>query len=83
VAKYGLAKKDVLCEQALDLFVNNYGSEAGNLALKTLCFGGLYIGAGACGCATRLLFVAWDGLTLELKVFCGRCWLFCCLCCIF
>lgn len=46
VTKFGLAKKDVLCEQALDLFVNNYGSEAGNLALKTLCYGGLYIAGG-------------------------------------
>ena len=43
ITKYGLNKQDVLCEQALELFVSNYGSEAGNLALKTLCFGGLYV----------------------------------------
>jgi glucokinase len=38
--------QDVLCEQALELFVSGYGSEAGNLALKTLCFGGLYVAGG-------------------------------------
>ncbi|MEO7793725.1 MAG: glucokinase, partial [Thermoanaerobaculia bacterium] len=35
-----------LCGEALDLFVRLYGAEAGNLALKTLSTGGLYIGGG-------------------------------------
>lgn len=30
----------------MDLFVKLYGSEAGNLALKTLPFGGLYVAGG-------------------------------------
>ncbi len=34
------------CAQALDLFVTYYGSEAGNLALKLMATGGLYIGGG-------------------------------------
>jgi len=32
--------------ETMDLFVKMYGSEAGNLALKTLPFGGLYVAGG-------------------------------------
>lgn len=46
ITQWGLKKKDLLCEQALDMFVSLYGSEAGNLAIKTLCFGGLYVAGG-------------------------------------
>jgi glucokinase len=35
-----------LCRQTLDLFMALYGSEAGNLALKMMATGGLYIGGG-------------------------------------
>ena len=35
-----------LCGQAVDLFLRLYGAEAGNLALKTMATGGLYIGGG-------------------------------------
>lgn len=35
-----------LCSDALDLFVALYGAEAGNLALKTMATGGVYIGGG-------------------------------------
>ena len=35
-----------LCAQTLDLFVALYGSEAGNLALKMMATGGLYVGGG-------------------------------------
>jgi glucokinase len=35
-----------LSSQALDLFVSLYGSEAGNLALKTMATAGVYIGGG-------------------------------------
>lgn len=37
---------DPACERALELFVGIYGSEAGNLALKMLAIGGVYIGGG-------------------------------------
>jgi glucokinase len=32
--------------RTLDLFVTLYGSEAGNLALKVLALGGVYVGGG-------------------------------------
>jgi glucokinase len=37
---------DPLCSQAVDIFVANYGSEAGNLALKLLARGGIYLTGG-------------------------------------
>lgn len=38
--------RDRLCEQTLQLFIEAYGAEAGNLALKLLPHGGLYIAGG-------------------------------------
>jgi glucokinase len=35
-----------LAEQALDLWVSIYGAEAGNLALKIMSTGGVYLGGG-------------------------------------
>jgi glucokinase len=35
-----------LCVEALDLFVRFYGAEAGNLALKLMATGGVYLGGG-------------------------------------
>jgi glucokinase len=35
-----------LCVHTLELFVSAYGAEAGNLALKVLAVGGMYIGGG-------------------------------------
>ncbi|MDZ8104300.1 MAG: glucokinase [Nostoc sp. DedQUE12a] len=41
-----LQKRDRLSEQTLQLFIDAYGAEAGNLALKLLPYGGLYIAGG-------------------------------------
>jgi glucokinase len=41
-----LEKRDRLSEQTLQLFIEAYGAEAGNLALKLLPYGGLYIAGG-------------------------------------
>jgi len=38
--------RDALCGEALALFVRLYGVEAGNLALKMMASGGLYLGGG-------------------------------------
>ncbi|HZQ70442.1 MAG TPA: glucokinase [Terriglobales bacterium] len=35
-----------LCEHAVDLFVSIFGAEAGNLALKVMATGGVYLGGG-------------------------------------
>jgi glucokinase len=46
IAKAALAASDRLSEQTMQLFVEAYGCEAGNLALKLLPYGGLYIAGG-------------------------------------
>jgi len=43
VSSYARNDKNELCNKAIDLFMQLYGAEAGNLALKTLPTGGLYI----------------------------------------
>ena len=46
VSRNGLSGKSPLCEQAVDLFVEIYGAAAGNLALKFLALGGVFVGGG-------------------------------------
>ena len=46
VTELGLARKDPLCDKALDVFVGVYGAEAGNLALKAMAVGGVLVGGG-------------------------------------
>ncbi|MBE9098214.1 glucokinase [Vacuolonema iberomarrocanum] len=46
VSKAAIAGEDALCEEAMNLFVDAYGAEAGNLALKLLPYGGLYVAGG-------------------------------------
>jgi glucokinase len=46
IGQAGLSGRDRLCQQTLQLFVEVYGAEAGNLALKLLPYGGLYISGG-------------------------------------
>jgi glucokinase len=46
ITELGLAAKAEICERTLDMFVSAYGAEAGNLALKVLSVGGLYVGGG-------------------------------------
>lgn len=38
--------QDDICEEALEMFIRLYGAEAGNLALKHMASGGIYIGGG-------------------------------------
>jgi glucokinase len=46
ISSAGLTGADPVSAQALDLMVSIYGAEAGNLALRLLATGGIYIGGG-------------------------------------
>jgi glucokinase len=46
IGKAALEKSDRLSEETLQLFIEAYGSEAGNLALKILPYGGVYVAGG-------------------------------------
>lgn len=46
VSNAALSKTDPLAQRALDLFVEVYGSQAGNLALTCLALGGVFIAGG-------------------------------------
>jgi glucokinase len=46
ISEAGLERRAEICIRALDLFVAIYGAEAGNLALRMLATGGVYVGGG-------------------------------------
>lgn len=46
IANAALSGRDEICAETLSWFVRLYGAEAGNLALKTMSKGGLYLGGG-------------------------------------
>lgn len=46
ISRLGLSKECPVCADTLDLWTAIYGSEAGNLALKVLALGGVYIAGG-------------------------------------
>ncbi|WP_353931140.1 glucokinase [Okeanomitos corallinicola TIOX110] len=58
IGSAALAKSDRLSEQTIQLFIEIYGAEAGNLALKLLPYGGLYIAGGI---APKILPLMEDG----------------------
>jgi len=69
ITELALAAKSEICEKALDMFVSAYGAEAGNLALKVLSVGGLYIGGGI---APRILDKLKDGTFIKAFTDKGR-----------
>jgi glucokinase len=52
ISQHGMDGAAPICGQALDIFVNIYGAEAGNLALKLMAVGGVFLSGGI---AARLL----------------------------
>jgi glucokinase len=58
ITKTGLSKECPVCVQTLDLWTAIYGAEAGNLALKVLALGGVYVAGGI---AVKILPKMQDG----------------------
>jgi glucokinase len=46
ISRFALEHRNPLAEQALDLFIQIYGAQAGNLALTCLPWGGVFVGGG-------------------------------------
>ena len=46
IGELGESGENELCAKTLNIFVSVYGAEAGNLALKILAHGGIYVGGG-------------------------------------
>ena len=61
ISRHALQQTDPLCQQVMERFVMLYGAEAGNLALKSLSRGGVYLAGGI---AAKILPLLQDGLFL-------------------
>jgi glucokinase len=46
ISQVGMEGTDDVCVKSLDMFVTLYGAEAGNLTLKLLATGGVFVGGG-------------------------------------
>jgi glucokinase len=69
ITELALAARSEICEKAMDMFVSAYGAEAGNLALKMLSVGGLYVGGGI---APRIVEKLKDGTFMKAFTDKGR-----------
>jgi glucokinase len=69
ITELALAGKSEICEKALDRMVSIYGAESGNLALKLLSVGGLYVGGGI---APRIIEKLKDGTFMKAFTDKGR-----------
>lgn len=69
ISRFASDRQDLLAVQALDLFIQIYGAQAGNLALTTLPRGGLYLAGGI---ATKNIEQFKQGLFINSFVAKGR-----------
>ncbi|QNI32799.1 glucokinase [Alloacidobacterium dinghuense] len=69
IGEVGENGSNELCAKTLEMFVSAYGAEAGNLALKVLSVGGLYLGGGI---APKILKTMKDGAFMKAFVDKGR-----------
>lgn len=69
IANAALAGRDEICAATLEWFVRLYGAEAGNLALKVMSRGGLYLGGGI---APKILPLLRSGMFMEAFLGKGR-----------
>lgn len=67
ISRHALADSDALCGQTLELFVQIYGAQAGNLALTAGATGGVYVAGGI---APRILTRLTDGRFMS--AFCAK-----------
>lgn len=68
ISNAALAGRSPVCEQALDLFLELYGTEAGNMALKVMARGGVWLGGGIVVKVLKRLQATGGFLT----AFCGK-----------
>jgi glucokinase len=62
ISAAGMERRCVWCVEALELFVDAYGAEAGNLALRSMSTAGVYVGGGI---APKILAALVDGRFLR------------------
>jgi len=67
ITEQGLAQSCPVCVETLTLWTEAYGAEAGNLALRTLALGGVYVAGGI---APKILAKMRDGTFW--RAFCGK-----------
>jgi glucokinase len=69
IGESAVARSDPACERAVEIFVSLYGAEAGNLALKCIPTGGLFVAGGM---APKLLEIFRRGAFLQAFLAKGR-----------
>lgn len=67
IGELGESSENELCAKTLEIFVSIYGAEAGNLALKILAHGGIYVGGGI---APKILKTMQNGAFMQ--AFCDK-----------
>jgi len=69
ISQAALEQRSPVCALALDMLVSIYGAEAGNLALKIMAYGGLYVGGGI---APKIITKLRDGTFMRAYLAKGR-----------